>query len=203
MTRPAACHPRERPLSLGVANPYDDPIDNPAEDAWYLEGRPVLPESRKAYVALGSNLGNPAGNVILAASEMNTIPGVRVIATSRLYTTAPVGVKNQPDFVNAAAVLEVECTARELLEGLLAIEKRYGRDRQSEQRWGPRTLDLDLLLFCEQMIDEPGLTVPHPRMRERRFVLQPLADLAPTVVPPGWDMDVTRALESLGDGVRA
>ncbi len=191
----AACHPCERPLSLGV--------DNPNEDAWYLEARPPLPESRKAYVALGSNLGNPAGNVINAASEMGVIPGVRVIATSRLYTTAPVGVKNQPDFVNAVAMLEVECSARELLDGLLAIEKRYGRNREAEQRWGPRTLDLDLLLFCEQTIDEPGLTVPHPRMKERRFVLQPLADLAPGVVPPGWETSVAQTLEALSAGVEA
>lgn len=192
---PAACHSCERPLSFGV--------DNPNEDAWYLEAHPPLPESRKAYVALGSNLGSPAGNVIGAASEIGGIPGVRVIATSRLYTTAPEGVKSQPDFVNAAAMLEVDCTARELLDGLLAIEKRYGRNREGEQRWGPRTLDLDLLLFCEQTIDEPGLTVPHPRMKERRFVLEPLADLAPALVPPGWEMSIGRTLESMGAGVRA
>ncbi len=172
-------------------------MDNPADDAWYLEARPPLPESRKAYVALGSNLNDPAGNVIRAASELGSIAGVRVIATSRLYTTAPVGVEDQPDFVNAVAMLEVECTARELLDALLTIEKRYGRDRASEQRWGPRTLDLDLLLFCEQSIDEPGLTVPHPRMAERLFVLEPLADLAPAVIPPGWTMSVGRLAASL------
>lgn len=172
-------------------------MDNPNEDAWYLEAQTPLPEARKAYVALGSNLADPAGNVIRAASEMNTIPGVRVIATSRLYTTAPVGVQDQPDFVNAAAMLEVDCTARELLDGLLALEKRYGRDRASERRWGPRTLDLDLVLFGQQTIDEPGLTVPHPRMAERRFVLEPLADLAPALVPPGWTLSIGRTLAAM------
>ncbi|MFI4882938.1 MAG: 2-amino-4-hydroxy-6-hydroxymethyldihydropteridine diphosphokinase, partial [Phycisphaerales bacterium JB064] len=83
------------------------------------------------------------------------------------------------------------------LDGLLAIERRYGRDRSKEQRWGPRTLDLDLLLFRERVIDEPGLTVPHPRMAERRFVLEPLADLAPALVPPGWTMSVSRMLAAL------
>lgn len=172
-------------------------MENPAEDAWYLEARPPLPQSKRAYVALGSNMGDPSGNVIRAASEFGTIPGVRVIATSRLYTTRPVGVEDQPDFVNAVADLEVDCTARELLDGLLAIERRYGRDRSKEQRWGPRTLDLDLLLFRERVIDEPGLTVPHPRMAERRFVLEPLADLAPALVPPGWTMSVSRTLAAL------
>jgi 2-amino-4-hydroxy-6-hydroxymethyldihydropteridine diphosphokinase len=178
-------------------------VDNLNEDAWYLEARPPLPETRKAYVALGSNLNDPAGNVIAAATEMNTIPGVRVIATSRLYTTAPVGVADQPDFINAVAMLEVGCTARELLDGLLALEKRYGRDRTSEQRWGPRTLDLDLLLFRQQTIDEPGLTVPHPRMAERLFVLEPLADLASSLVPPGWTMSVGRMLEAMREGANS
>lgn len=172
-------------------------MDNPNEDAWYLEARPPLPESRKAYVAMGSNLNDPAGNIIRAASELGTIPGVRVIATSRLYTTAPVGVVDQPDFVNAVAMLEVSCTARDLLDGLLELERRYGRSRENERRWGPRTLDLDLLLFCGRTIDEPGLTVPHPRMAERLFVLEPLADLAPAVTPPGWTMSVGSMLERL------
>lgn len=178
-------------------------MDNLNEDAWYLEARPPLPETRKAYVALGSNMADPAGNVIRAATEMNTIAGVRVIATSRLYTTAPVGVADQPDFVNAAAMLEVDCTARELLDGLLALERRYGRDRSTEQRWGPRTLDLDLLLFRQQIIDEPGLTVPHPRMAERLFVLEPLADLAASLVPPGWTMSVGSALAAMREGAGA
>ena len=158
---------------------------------------------RKAYVALGSNLGEPSGAVIRAASELGSIPGVRVIATSRLYTTAPVGVVDQPDFVNAVAELEVDCPARALLDGLLAIERRYGRDRSAEQRWGPRTLDLDLLLFKDEAIDEPGLIVPHPRMGERRFVLEPLADLAPALVPPGWSMSISQALARLDQGAHA
>lgn len=172
-------------------------VDNPAEDAWYLEARTPLAEERKAYVGLGSNLNDPAGNVIRAASELGTIAGVRVIATSRLYTTTPVGVADQPDFVNGVAMLEVDCSARALLDGMLEIERRYGRDRAREQRWGPRTLDLDLLLFRQQAIDEPELTVPHPRMAERLFVLEPLADLAPALTPPGWTMSIGRLTERL------
>ncbi len=172
-------------------------MENPAEDAWYLEARSPLAEERKAYVGLGSNLNDPAGNVIRAASDLGTIDGVRVIATTRLYTTAPVGVEDQPDFVNAATVLEVGCSARALLDGMLEIERRYGRDRAREQRWGPRTLDLDLLLFCQQTIDEPGLTIPHPRMAERLFVLEPLADLAPALVPPSWTMSIKQMADRL------
>jgi len=142
-------------------------------------------------------MGEPSGNVIRAASALGSIDGVRVIATSRLYTTRPVGVEDQPNFINAVAMLEVECDARTLLEGLLELERQFGRDRSAEQRWGPRTLDLDLLLFCDRVIDEPGLTVPHPRMAERRFVLEPLADLASSLVPPGWTKSVGTALDAL------
>ena len=138
-----------------------------------------------------------------AVHEMGSIPGARVIATSRLYTTPPMGAEDQPDFTNAVAMLDVDCSARELLDALLEIERRFGRDRSKEQRWGPRTLDLDLLLFGDLMIDEPGLIVPHPRMAERRFVLEPLADLAPSLVPPGWSNSITQALTALEDGVTA
>ena len=146
-------------------------------------------------------MGDPSGHVIRAAHELGTIAGVGVIATSRLYTTAPVGVEDQPEFVNAVAELDVACSAQELLAGMLEIERRYGRDRTVEQRWGPRTLDLDLLLFGDQRIDEPGLVVPHPRMAERRFVLEPLADLDPGLVPPGWDRSVAQVLRALESGV--
>lgn len=178
-------------------------MDNPKEDAWYLEPGPIIPKDRLAYVALGSNLHDPAGNVLLGARAMNGIEGVRVISTSRLYTTKPVGVADQPSFINAAAELEVSCNARQLLEGLLEIERQFGRDRSKEQRWGPRTLDLDLLLFRDQRIDEPGLTVPHPRMAQRRFVLEPLCDLASGLVPPGWTMNIREALEALAQGADA
>ncbi|MEQ8843764.1 MAG: 2-amino-4-hydroxy-6-hydroxymethyldihydropteridine diphosphokinase [Phycisphaerales bacterium] len=164
------------------------------EDAWYLEPVAPIPRARKAYVGLGSNVGDSSGSIIRAASELGAIAGVRVIATSRLYTTRPVGIEDQPDFINAAAELEIDCSPRSLLDGMLALERRYGRDRSKERRWGPRTLDLDLLLFGDRVIDEPGLTVPHPRMAERRFVLQPLADLAPALVPPGWKVSIAGAL---------
>lgn len=174
-------------------------MDTRDDDAWYLEARPPVPQSERAYVALGSNLGDPSGNVIRAASALNSIPGVRVIATSRLYQTRPVGIEDQPEFTNAVADLHVNCNARDLLEGLLALERKFGRNRSQEQRWGPRTLDLDLLLFRGQTIDEQGLVVPHPRMAERRFVLEPLADLAPALVPPGWSRSIARTLEALAE----
>jgi 2-amino-4-hydroxy-6-hydroxymethyldihydropteridine diphosphokinase len=98
--------------------------------------------------------------------------------------TDPVGVTDQPKFLNAVAELETDLPARELLEGLLEIECRLGRDRSSEQRWGPRTIDLDLLLYGQGTIDEPGLSVPHPRLAERRFVLEPLCELAPDLILP-------------------
>ncbi|MCW5757637.1 MAG: 2-amino-4-hydroxy-6-hydroxymethyldihydropteridine diphosphokinase [Phycisphaeraceae bacterium] len=178
-------------------------MENPKEDAWYLEPGPIIPMTQKAYVALGSNMGDRTGNVLLGARALNGIEGVRVIATSRLYETDPVGNPDQPRFINAAAELEVSCNARQLLDGLLEIERRFGRDRSKEQRWGPRTLDLDLLLFRDQRIDEPGLTVPHPRMAQRRFVLEPLCDLAPAVVPPGWNRNIRQALEALTQGAGA
>ncbi|GIW73811.1 MAG: hypothetical protein KatS3mg103_0333 [Phycisphaerales bacterium] len=167
------------------------------DDAWYLEAGTPLPRERWSYVALGSNLGDAVGTVLAAIQALGQIPGVRLIASSRLYRTAPVGVTDQPWFVNAVAELEADCSARALLDALLEVERRFGRDRTAERRWGPRTLDLDLLLHAGQAIDQPGLTVPHPRMAQRRFVLEPLADLAPALVPPGWSISVGQRLAQL------
>ncbi|MEO1278117.1 MAG: 2-amino-4-hydroxy-6-hydroxymethyldihydropteridine diphosphokinase [Planctomycetota bacterium] len=169
----------------------------PSDEDWPADPDSSRSIGRRAFIGLGSNMGDSSGSVIRAAHEMGSISGVRVIATSRLYTTSPVGIEDQPDFINAVAMLDVECSARELLDALLDLERRFGRDRSKEQRWGPRTLDLDLLVFGDVAIDEPGLVVPHPRMAERRFVLEPLADLAPDLVPPGWGQSASQVLSSL------
>jgi 2-amino-4-hydroxy-6-hydroxymethyldihydropteridine diphosphokinase len=131
-----------------------------------------------AYVGLGANLGDREGTILAAVTEL---PGV--VAVSPLRETDPVGVTDQPQFLNGVVALETELAPRELLDLLLAVERRLGRERR--ERWGPRTIDLDLLLYGDEVIDEDGLTVPHPRLSERRFVLEPLADLAPKLVVPG------------------
>ena len=139
----------------------------------------------RAYVALGSNLGDREGTLRAALEALAADPGIDVVAVSRFYDTEPVGYLDQPRFLNGAAALETELPARELLERLLAVELRFGRRREDVPLRGPRTLDLDLLLYGDAEIDEPGLRVPHPRMHERRFVLEPLADLDPALEIPG------------------
>ena len=139
----------------------------------------------RAYVALGSNLGDREGTLRWALDALAAEPGIEVVAVSRFYDTEPVGYVDQPRFLNGAAALETELPARELLERLLAVELRFGRSREDVPSQGPRTLDLDLLLYGDAEIDEPGLRVPHPRLHERRFVLEPLADLDPALKVPG------------------
>jgi 2-amino-4-hydroxy-6-hydroxymethyldihydropteridine diphosphokinase len=138
----------------------------------------------RAYVALGANLGDRERTLRAAVDALATEDGVEVVAVSTLRDTEPVGVGEQPRFLNGALALDTSLSARELLELLLAIEQRYGRVRVPGEH-APRTLDLDLLLYGDEQIDEPGLTVPHPRLHERRFVLEPLAELAPGLVVPG------------------
>ena len=131
-----------------------------------------------AYIGLGSNLGDRQSTIEAAISAL---PGV--VAVSRLRETEPVGVLDQPPFLNAAAALETTLSPRELLGTLLAIERELGRERR--ERWGPRTIDLDLLLYGDAVVEEPGLTVPHPRLHERHFALEPLHELDPELVVPG------------------
>lgn len=137
----------------------------------------------RAFIGLGANLGEPEAQVRRAAAALAGIAGTRLVALSPLYTSAPVGVGAQPDFVNAVAEVETGLGARALLEALLAVEARFGRRRDSPG--AARTLDLDLLLYGDRTIEEPGLVVPHPRMHERAFVLAPLADIAPSAIIPG------------------
>jgi 2-amino-4-hydroxy-6-hydroxymethyldihydropteridine diphosphokinase len=137
----------------------------------------------EAFVALGANLENPVQQVKQAISEVAAIKHTRVVAVSSLYRTAPVGYADQPDFINAVAKLRTGLSPHELLDALHVIENRHGRQRSV--RNAPRTLDLDLLLYGTCVVHEEGLTLPHPRMHERAFVLVPLAEIAPDVPLPG------------------
>lgn len=135
-----------------------------------------------AYVALGANIGDPKATLLAAFAALANIPESRVARCSSLYLTAPVGLHNQPDFINAVALLETTLAPEALLDALFDIEARSGRVRRD--RNGPRTLDLDLLLYNDAELDLPRLTLPHPRLHLRAFVLLPLAELAPGLIIP-------------------
>lgn len=138
----------------------------------------------RAYVGLGSNLGDREAAIRRAVDALAADPAIAVVAVSALRETEPVGFADQPRFLNGAAALETELTPRELLDRLLEVERELGRTRGGE-RYGPRTIDLDLLLYDRLELDEPGLTVPHPRLHERPFVLEPLAELDAALEVPG------------------
>lgn len=138
----------------------------------------------RAYVGLGANLGDREATIRAALAALNDEDDIEVVAVSALRETEPVGVGPQPLFLNGAAALETTLSARELLDRLLATEQRFGRVRVPGEH-GPRTLDLDLLLYESAEIDEPGLRIPHPCLHERRFVLEPLAYLDPSLEVPG------------------
>ena len=137
----------------------------------------------RAYVGLGANVGPREVTILRAVELLAAADGVSVVAVSQLRETEPVGVVDQPAFLNAAVAVDTSLDARALLDLLLGVERELGRVRT--ERWGPRTIDLDLLVFGDETIDEPGLRVPHPRLGERRFALEPLAELAPDLVVPG------------------
>jgi len=136
-----------------------------------------------AFIGLGSNLADPLVQVRQALVELDSIPGTRVTARSSFYRTSPVGLLEQPDFINVVASVRTTLKPQALLAALLAIENRHGRRRS--MRNAPRTLDLDLLLYGEQILGQDGLTLPHPRLQERAFVLAPLAEIAPDAMVPG------------------
>ena len=138
-----------------------------------------------AYVGIGSNLGNPRKTIADALDLLRAEAGIELLAVSSLRETDPVGYESQPKFLNGAAALETELPPRKLLERLLAIEQLLGRIRRDTPRYGPRTIDLDLLLYGQETLAEPGLTVPHPRLHERRFALEPLVELDPALEIPG------------------
>jgi 2-amino-4-hydroxy-6-hydroxymethyldihydropteridine diphosphokinase len=159
----------------------------------------MTPLWRPAYVGIGSNLQSPRDRAVEAIERMSTLDATRIVLRSQLYLTRPMGPLDQPDFINAAVGLLTQLSARDLLAGLLGIERSMGRDRQ--ERWGPRVIDLDLLWMIDSAIDEPGLTVPHPGVSTRNFVLYPLADIAPTIKIPrvGIVLDLKR--DAGGDGI--
>ena len=139
----------------------------------------------RAYVGLGANLGDREGAIRAALAVLDARPDVAVVAVSTLHETDPVGYLDQPRFLNGAAAIETVLSPRGLLENLLTVERRLGRVRGQGPRFGPRTIDLDLLLHGDEVIDEPGLQIPHPRLQERRFALEPLAELDPALELPG------------------
>ncbi|HEX5359548.1 MAG TPA: 2-amino-4-hydroxy-6-hydroxymethyldihydropteridine diphosphokinase [Fluviicoccus sp.] len=140
--------------------------------------------SHTAFIGLGANLGHPREQLLEAVGQLAALPSTRLTGVSRLYGSAPVGPQDQPDYVNAVARIETALTPHRLLAELQAIENSAGRVR--ERHWGPRTLDLDLLLFADDEIRTANLTVPHPEMVNRAFVLVPLLDITPeTVLPNG------------------
>jgi 2-amino-4-hydroxy-6-hydroxymethyldihydropteridine diphosphokinase len=140
----------------------------------------------RAYVALGSNLGNPVQTIEDAIDTMAALRGSLLKGMSSLYRSAPVGLKHQPDFINAVVALDTRLSSRDLLDELFAIEARFGRVREpGSVKNAPRTLDLDLLMHGTTVQDDPAVTLPHPRMHERAFVLAPLAELAPELQIPG------------------
>jgi 2-amino-4-hydroxy-6-hydroxymethyldihydropteridine diphosphokinase len=149
----------------------------------------------KAYVGLGSNLGERESLLKAAIEQLAQLPETRLGRVSSLYDTAPVGELDQPNFLNAVAQLETALTARQLLWNLLLIERRLGRVRHAAQRYGPRTIDLDLVLFGDQVIDTIDLKVPHPEYHRRAFVLVPLAEIEPKLVHPVLGLTATELLE--------
>ena len=141
----------------------------------------------RAFVALGGNLGDVETTLMEAIWALESLPQSSMRAQSSIYRSAPWGRTDQPDFLNAVVEIQTRLAAIELLNRLLEIEERFGRVRDPVDRWGPRKLDLDLLAYGDQEINEPGLHVPHPRLKERAFVLVPLAEIAPNLQLPGLD----------------
>ena len=149
-------------------------------DAAARVARPV-----RAYVGLGANLGDRKATLCEVVQLLRAEPGIEVTAVSSLRETDPVDYVDQPRFVNGAVAIDTTLTARQLLERLLVLERRLGRDRRASPRFGPRTVDLDLLLYGAERLEEPDLVVPHPRLHRRRFALEPLAELDPELEIPG------------------
>ena len=167
----------------------------------------VAPPMHLAYVALGANLSDPVAQIRSALTVLAQLPASRLLRASSLYRTAPVGIHDQPDFINAVAALETSLTPHELLTALFEVEKQFGRRRDFFH--SPRTLDLDLLLYDQQTLASPDLILPHPRMHLRAFVLAPLCEIAAQCRIPGrgtasaWLPAVSmQAIQRLGADIR-
>jgi 2-amino-4-hydroxy-6-hydroxymethyldihydropteridine diphosphokinase len=150
---------------------------------------------RAVHIGLGGNLGDPVATLRDALGRLAHLPGIELAAVSSAYESAPVGLADQPAFINAAARIVTGLSLREVLGGLLGVEQELGRVRSV--RYGPRTCDLDILLAGQEVVDEPGLAVPHPRLAERRFALEPVVEL-----DPGLNMPDGRPLSALLEAVR-
>lgn len=159
----------------------------------------MTPLWRPAYVGIGGNLDSPRERVPEAIERMKALDATRIELRSPLYLTRPMGPQDQPNFVNAAVGLLTQLEPRDLLSGLLGIERSMGRERL--ERWGPRIIDLDLLWMVDLRIDEPGLTLPHPGVSRRNFVLYPLADIAPTIKIPGFGQVLDLKRDAGGEGI--
>ena len=155
---------------------------------------------KTAYIGIGSNLGNPEENCLEAIDRIGRIPSCKVTRVSRMYRTEPVGVDGQEWFANCVAEISTGISAKRLMERLLAIEKDMGRVREGG-RWQARIIDLDILLFGMELIHEDNLTVPHPLMHRRRFVIVPMVDLAPDLIHPSLGKSMSELLQKIpGDG---
>jgi len=152
----------------------------------------------QAWIGLGGNLGDAVATLHAALQELDGLPQTRLVRASKFYRTPAWGVAEQPDFINAVALLDTRLSPRDLLDALLDIERAFGRERNRTERWGPRVLDLDLLLYDSAVIDEPGLCVPHPHLHERAFALLPLVEITPDAFIPGIGPagEALRALDS-------
>lgn len=164
-----------------------------------MRGSPAI----AAYIGLGSNLGDRSAHLLAGLEAIASFPGTTVVAVSPVIETAPAVPDGRPPgtgggpYLNAVARIDTTLEPRALLRSLLAAEQSRGRDRSRTDRWGPRTLDLDLLLYGDAVIDEPGLTVPHPRLHQRGFVLEPLAEISPDLVVPSLGRSVADLLRLL------
>ena len=156
-------------------------------------------EAVSAYIGLGSNLDDPRDQVSRALHELGALPDTHLVARSSLYASAPLGSPGQPDYINAVAQLTTTLEPLRLLDALQGIEQVHRRVRR--ERWGPRTLDLDLLLYGDHLIDHPRLQVPHPQMQRRDFVLIPLLEIAPELAIPGQGKVRVLASQCSGNGV--
>jgi 2-amino-4-hydroxy-6-hydroxymethyldihydropteridine diphosphokinase len=157
-----------------------------------------LSQEARALVSFGANLGEPARQIKEAVARLRENKKLRYLKASSFYLTEPVGPVSQPPFVNAVAEWATELSPGDVLEILLGVEQEMGRERSL--RWGPRAIDLDLLLFSDRIVDVPGLDVPHPRMHERRFILEPLAEVAPEAVDPRTGQSAAELLAALPGG---